>query len=235
MAQIEQLLKYQEEDGKLLKIEQEVASSEERKKYVQAKNFLTKAPEKLDQLEAKANELNAVLQQLTKRYEEICETLKDFENLDELIEGGADVSFYKKNVSSISSHIKSLKTEINELVAKIKTADEDYQTLKKKTIAVQKQYKDASETYKAYKDSKLKEMQVIQAELQKIEKDLKAEVISKYKEKRSERIYPVICSATKEGRCSKCGNELSIAGKESINSGNVIECEHCHRLLYKAK
>lgn len=99
MAQVEQLLKYQQEDGKLLKIEQEVASSDERKKYVQAKNFLTKAPEKLDQLEAKAGELQVILQSLIKRYEEICETLKDFEHVDELVQGGAEVAFYKKNRS----------------------------------------------------------------------------------------------------------------------------------------
>ena len=44
MSQIEQLLKYQQEDEKLIKLEQEAASSEERKNYVQAKNFMVKAP-----------------------------------------------------------------------------------------------------------------------------------------------------------------------------------------------
>ena len=37
MAQIEQLLKYQTEDSKLLRIEREASSSEERKNYSQAK------------------------------------------------------------------------------------------------------------------------------------------------------------------------------------------------------
>ena len=57
MSQIEQLLRYQQEDEKLIRLEQEAASSEERKNYVQAKNFMTKAPEKLDQIDAKAAEL----------------------------------------------------------------------------------------------------------------------------------------------------------------------------------
>ena len=61
MSQVEKLLKYQETDEKLLKLEREMANSDERKNYVQAKNFLTKAPEKLDALEAKARELNAIL------------------------------------------------------------------------------------------------------------------------------------------------------------------------------
>ena len=45
MAQ-EQLLKYQQEDSKLLKIEQEAAVSEERKNFIQTKSFLNKASEK---------------------------------------------------------------------------------------------------------------------------------------------------------------------------------------------
>jgi len=47
MAQVDQLLKYQQEDSKLLKIEQEAAVSEERKNFIQTKSFLNKASEKL--------------------------------------------------------------------------------------------------------------------------------------------------------------------------------------------
>jgi len=96
MAQVDQLLKYQQEDSKLLKIEQEAAVSEERKNFIQTKSFLNKASEKLDSLEAKALELKSILEKLNGQYKEISETLNDFENLDELVDGGADISFYKK-------------------------------------------------------------------------------------------------------------------------------------------
>ena len=39
MTEIEKILKYQDEDGKLIKIEHEVASSNERKNLMQAINF----------------------------------------------------------------------------------------------------------------------------------------------------------------------------------------------------
>ena len=55
MTQIEMLLKYQEEDAKLLKVEREVASSVERKNLAQAVNFVTKATERLDALDGKAS------------------------------------------------------------------------------------------------------------------------------------------------------------------------------------
>lgn len=232
MAQIELLLKYQTEDSKLLQIEREAANSEEWKNYSQSKSFLTKAPEKLEAMDAKAREMTAMLDVLNKKYEEINETLKDFENLDELVEEGADISFYKKNANQIADRLKSIKSEINALVKTIKEADEEYQALKKKTISVQKQYAEYSAAYQEYKKGKLAEMEAIKAELKKLSKDLMPEVLKRYEAKRSERIFPIIC-AVKNDRCSKCGMELSILGKEKISGGEVTECENCHRFLYK--
>ncbi len=232
MAKVEKLLKYQAEDSKLLNIEREAANSEQWKNYSQAKSFLTKAPEKLDAMDAKALELNSILEKLTKKYEEIAETLKDFENLDDLVEEGADISFYKKNATQIAERLKSIKSEINALVKTIKEADEEYKALKKKTISVQKQYAEYSAAYSEYKKVKLDEMETVKTELKKLAKDIDAEVMKRYEMKRSERIFPIIC-AVKNDRCSKCGMELSIVGKEKIAGGEVTECENCHRFLYK--
>ena len=233
MGQIEKLLKYQEEDSKLLQIEREAANSEEWKNYSQSKSFLTKrAPEKLESMDAKAHEMMAMLEKLNKKYEEIAATIKDFENLDELVEEGADIQFYKKNASQITDRLKSIKGEINALIKTMKDADEEYQALKKKTITVQKQYQEYSAKYQEYKKSKLAEMDSIKKELELLAKDINPEVMKRYVAKRSERIFPIIC-AVKNDRCSKCGMELSIVGKEKISGGNVTECENCHRFLYK--
>ncbi len=232
MTQIEQLLKYQEEDSKLLKIEREAVSSEEYKNYSQSKSFLNKAPEKLEAMDAKAREIETDLQKISKKYEEIAETLKEFENLDDLVGEGADIAFYKKNATQLQEKLKSLKAEINALSKTIKNADEEYKALKKKTIAVQKQYAEFTAVYKEYKTNKLAEMEAIKKELEKLAKDIPTEVFKRYENKRSERIFPIICAVAGD-RCSKCGMELSIAGKEKIAQGEVTECENCHRFLYK--
>ncbi|MDE6790826.1 MAG: hypothetical protein K2J61_03795, partial [Clostridia bacterium] len=101
MSQIAQLLLYQQKDSELLKIEQEIANSEERKKYVQTQSYLKKASDKLDKLEAQSQGIVARADALNKLYGEIAETLKDFEHLDELVEEGADLSFYQRNASQI--------------------------------------------------------------------------------------------------------------------------------------
>lgn len=132
---------------------------------------MTKAPEKLEALDSKASELTRLLEQLNKQYADIAETLQDFENLDELVDGGADISFYKKNVLQITERLKSIKAEVAALTKAIKDADEEYSAMKKKTIAVQKQYAEYAETYKAYKESKLAEMDGIKRELEKLQRE----------------------------------------------------------------
>ena len=233
MSQIEQLLSYQQEDEKLIRLEQEAASSEERKNYVQAKNFMTKAPEKLDQIDAKAAELERTTEWLNSAYEELEEALKDFDSLDEMVkEEGADVAFYKKSALSLQDKIKSLKNEIAALTARVKSVDDEYKSLKKKVIAMQKQYKESYAVYTAYKENKKKEMAVIEKDLKELSKSIDPAVFAKYQTKRSERIFPIICEV-KGDRCTKCGIELSLAGKEAISAGTVVECENCHRFLYK--
>ena len=233
MSQIAQLLLYQQKDSELLKIEQEIANSEERKKYVQTQSYLKKASEKLDKLEAQSQGIAAQVEALNKLYAEISETLKDFEHLDELVEEGADLSFYQRNASQIIEKIKSVKADINAVAALAKETCEEYQSMKKKVITAQNQYPELRTAYQDFKKARQAQTDDITAELSKLAKDIDPEVLRKYQVKRSERIFPIICEI-KADRCSKCGIELSIADKEKVAAGKVVECENCHRILYKA-
>ncbi len=232
MSQIQQLLTYQAKDSELLKIEQEVANSEERKKFVQTKNFMKKASEKLDQLDAKSQQIIARIDALGKRYDELAETLKDFEHLDELVKEGADLSFYQRNASQIAEQLKALKSEIGVLTSAAKETCEEYQTLKKKVLQTQKQFNDISSAYQQLKESRQAETDKITEELKALAKDIDPEVMRRYNVKRSERIFPILCEINSD-RCSKCGIELSIADKDKVAAGQVVECENCHRFLYK--
>ena len=233
MSQVEKLLKYQEEDSRLLKLEQEISSSEERKKYVQSRNFLTKASDKLDQLESKASEIKSLIDRLEKKYAELVETLKDFDNLDKLVEAGNDISFYKRSAQTLADAFKSLKGEIAALNATAKETSEEYQNLKKKVLAAQKEYPVLQDAFKKYKAERQAEVDKITAELKKLSADLDEEVLKKYQAKRSERVFPILCKLNGD-ICPMCGTSLSIAEKEAASSGKVVECENCHRFLYKA-
>ncbi len=229
MSQLQAILKYQEIDGKLYKMERELAGSDERKEYVKVKKFLETAPEKLDSLEVKATAFAAEADALTKKYAQAEATLGEFENIDELLKDGADVSFLKKKAQSIIEQLKKLKAELNALTANIKATDTEYQKLKKQVIAVQKQAPEVSEKYKAVKSAQDKERKEIETELSKLAAEIAPEFLEKYKTKRKEKIFPVV-GELYSGRCPFCSMEPPLAAQSKLANG--IECDHCHRILF---
>ena len=232
MSNLQTILQYQEVDKKLFKLESELAESAERKAYVKLQKFLKVAPEKLDALDAKAAALKSEANALAGKYEQVEGTLGDLENLDELLAGGADVSFYKKKAQSIADQLRKIKAELGALAENIKATDAEYKKLKKQVIAAQKQYAEAAEAYKGVKGAKEGERKEIETELSKIAEEIKktnAEILARYLTKRKEKIFPIV-GALYQGRCPFCSMEPPIATKSNLANG--IECDHCHRIIF---
>lgn len=232
---LDELLQYQEADGKLRAIEQEIGTTEEHKKYMTALKFLKKAPEKLEALDAKAAELRLIFERLSKKYAAIADTIHDYDNLDEMVdEQGGEISFYKKNAAQIADNLRALRAEIGKLASQIEAVSAEYVAAKKQTIAMQKQYKE----YKA-KDAQIKEQYAsriaeVEAQLTALAKKVPADTLAKYNAKRKEKLFPVVSEVT-GNRCPQCGMELSIAEISKLTGGNVIECDSCRRFLFKRK
>jgi predicted nucleic acid-binding Zn-ribbon protein len=232
MEQLQAILRYQEVDKKLLALEKELASSAERKEYAKAKKFMEAAPEKLDALEAKALSLKAEAAKLEEAYVRTEETLSDFDNLDELLASGADLSFYKKKAAEKVEKLKRIKADLNALVGNINAVSAEYQTLKKQVIKMQKEFAEAKAKYAEVKASKDGEKKEIETELSAIAADISGELMTKYATKRKERVFPIV-GVLKGDRCPLCSMELPLAAKNQLTGGSSIECEYCHGLIFK--
>ena len=228
---LQAILKYQETDAKLYKLEREIAGCDERKEYVKFKKFLEAAPEKLDALEVKAAALQSEAAEITQKYNRAEESLNDFEHLDELITGGADIAFYKKKAQALADQLKKLKADLATLTANIKATDEEYKKLKKQVLSAQKQYAEATEKYKAVKAAREPEKKALEAELAKLEKDVSAEMLETYRTKRKEKIFPVVGEMIGT-RCPFCSMEPPLAARNKLTGGASIECDNCHRIIF---
>ena len=228
---LQAILQYQETDAKLYKLEREIAGCEERKEYVKFKKFLEAAPEKLDALEVKAAALQAEAAELTQKYTRAEESLNDFENLDELVTGGADIAFYKKKAQAVADQLKKLKADLTALMANIKATDEEYKKLKKQVLSAQKQYADATEKYKAVKAARDPERKELEETLSKLEKAVPAEMLEVYRTKRKEKIFPVVGEMVGT-RCPFCSMEPPLAARNKLTGGASIECDNCHRIIF---
>ena len=229
MTQLQALLNYQEADKKLYKMERDLAASEERKEYLKLKKFLEGAPEKLDSLEVKALSLTAEVETLEKKYAQVETTLSDFENLEELVKGGADIAFYKKKAQAKVEQLKKIRADINALTVAIKETDAEYKKLKKQVITAQKQYPEVSEKYKAVKSAQDAERKAVEKELTALSAEVAPEMLAKYQTKRKEKLFPIV-GQLYGGRCPFCSMEPPLAAKSKLSDG--IDCDNCHRIIF---
>ena len=232
MSDLTAILKYQETDVKLFALERELASCEERKKYVQAKKFLEGAAEKLDSLEAKASALKGKAAEIIERCSAVEKDLADLSGIDELIEGGADVSYYIKAAQKQMDALRKTKNELAALTESINATDKEFKDLKKKVIATQKTYAEAGEKYKAVKASREDERKALVKELSAIAADISESALNKYLAKRKEKVFPVVFPLT-NGRCPCCGMEVPLVAMSQLKTSGIIECESCRRILFQ--
>ena len=227
---LEKLLEYQATDNELRKIEDEIRSSEEYKKYAQANRFMRGAQEKLDMLDRRAGELKALVEDLNRRDEEITNEIAEYNDLEDMISGGGDIGYYEKTVRALSDRLRALKAELNKLTNEIKAAGEEYKNFRQQTIAMQKQGKEYKEKYEGIRAVHAQEVNKIKKNLESIAKDVPAEILEKYASKSKEKIFPIFVPLT-NGGCV-CGMNFSLAQQSTLSGGKLIECEHCHRFVY---
>ena len=227
---LKELLEYQKVDAELRKMEQEIGASDERKKFMQAKKFMETAREKLDAYDKRAVELTALRDTLEKNCDEICKQIEEYSDMEEMVEGGGEIAFYKKNAQALLEKLRTVKTELNKLASDVNATVEEYKEFKKRTIEMQAQYKEYKEKFEALKNAQADKVKEIKTRLDALAKKCSGEAVEKYKAKRKEGIFPILVPLT-SGGCI-CGMDLSLAQQGKLSGGAVIECEHCRRFIY---
>ncbi len=227
---LQDLLEYQKTDAKLRDIEQKIGTSDERKKFIQAKKFVDAALEKIDSQDKRAAELAAMRDDLEARCAEFMKQIEEYSDLEEMVEGGGDLGFYKKNALALLDRIRSVKAELNKIASESNAVFEEFKALRdqvSKKQAEKEEYKAKYDQLKTQYEGEVKEIQV---RLDEIASKFKPRILEKYRAKRKEGIFPIFVPLT-DGRCI-CGMDLSLAQQGKLSGGGVIECEHCRRFIY---
>ena len=227
---LDKLLEYQAEDDKLREIEEEEKSTEEFKKYAQAYRFVKGAPEKQEQFEKRSKELTALVEELNRQNAEITSEIEEYADLEDMVEGGGDLSYYEKALRELKKKLSALKAKMEELQGDIKKTLEGYSSFTEKREAMKKQGKEYQAKYEAIRSVRAAEKDALKKKMAQLAKEIPADVLDKYKAKIAEKIIPVFVPLT--GGSCKCGMDFSLSQQSTLSGGNLIECEHCHRFVY---
>lgn len=234
MADITSMLKYQATDMKVLKIEDEIEKSPERRAAVKAQLSYKAAREEALKLEKEAGEMLAFLEKSKEYYREnkskIDELEKRFREEDPAGENAFKLTAQLRTLLESFTKIENnLKAFTQKSVAILKKCQDESRRAKKLFA----EYKEAKAKYDELLKSRQDEVNGLKAELSSIEGSIDKELFGRYAALRKGKTMPALI-AIHEDRCGGCMMEMSIGSLSTINGGGLVECDFCHRINYKA-
>lgn len=230
MAALQELLEYQRLDGELRKIDLELNATEEKKKLNQAKVVMRNAELRIAAQDKRALELKALRDSLIARVDETTKAISEYSDVEELVEGGGDVAFYKKSAQQLTEKLRSLKQELNKMLAEVEQLTAEYKKLMEQGKQMNKQRKEYAEKYKEVQSKYTGRIEELNKKMEETAGNIPADILERYRQKRKEKIFPVLVPLN--GEMCVCGMDLPLAQRNRLAGGNVIECENCHRFIY---
>lgn len=226
----DEILHYQEIDGKLLKIEKEFAALPERRKAVEMQNVLKESQSKVVMVEKNAQKTVENFGKAKAYYDDLIvkiETLSksvDESNLEKIKElQKAKNNFYmmldklEKELVKINAQLNMVAGEYNTVIKNAKIAKNNLEILKNKM----------NEQRNVYEPQIAK----LKAELGEQEKKVDKKILDIYKAKRESK-FPVIVKMV-GSTCGGCRMAISASKMQKFEKDGYMECENCGRIIAK--
>ena len=230
---IKELLNYQQADAKLREIESELAQDPARKTMLSAKNYLEGVEENVNKLDDNAASLNNDYQNLIEKQSSLNEQLEELQKVMQGAQDESEIIFLSKKADELLATIKSLSATINALGEELQKVIKEYATIRNNTKNAQTKFADAKEEYNKHKGAVKGDMDAINKELEQLKSKVDPVLMEKYLKKRANKLKHPIVVELVHNICGYCNMELSMSETTKLDRGEIIECEHCQRLIYK--
>lgn len=223
------MLKYQELDGEIIRLENELSQNEGRKNAIKMQQTLKDYQTKLLQLNQKAQNLVAEFDKYREIFNSMAENLevvnknlsqKDEKKLEGLIEAN----------DAIANNLLRLEKKINDVLAECDKVQNEYNNIMKSARAAKSSLEKSKTEFGVAKAETEQKIAGIRAELAELEKTADKTLLQKYKQKRNEKANVFVLEIN--GKCGGCRMEISAEKKAKLKADGRIECENCGRIIY---
>ena len=229
---MEEILKYQDIDSEIKKIEAQIADNTNRKNAIKMQQFLKDAQSKLVELEKRANDTIKAYNQYKEIYNKMAKNLEVAEKnagsediakseglLDAIETITNNLAKLDKEMASVIANCTSIQNEVSSIMKSARTAKSNMQ-----------KYKEEFAKYKAEMDEKIAELK---EQLAKQAKRVDKTMLAKYKQKSQEKTNVFVPEVS--GKCGGCRMEISASKLNTLKADGFIDCENCGRVIYLKK
>lgn len=228
---MQEIIKYQEIDAKVRKLENELASSANRKSASEMQQYLKDGQARLLKLEEVAANLTGQYEKATKLYNDFIQKLEALsKNVDEAGDE-AKIAELDKTIENFMNTAENLENNLNVLANKIIAVNKEFEALMNKA-------KKAKHNLEIYKINYAKEREQLEPKINDLKSELAKQkskvapaLLNKYNSKSESKLFPIFVAEI-NGSCGGCRMQISASRLSSLKADGVIECENCGRFIY---
>lgn len=228
---IEKILEYQKQDLEVIKLERKLNKSEDKKIFQEMINVVKNAQNRSTKLDNEAKDLFLEYQTLEKAFNENQKSCGAVLNTKLEKISSDDLSGLSKTVSNLMDNVNYLEKKLVVLAEKVNAILSDFDKTKAKHSEAMKKYTEHKAKYDSMVETLTPQIEEKKKEVKKLEEDIDATILAKYKQRRNDGIYPVFVKLNDKS-CGGCMMELPSASLSKIKEQGFLECEHCRRIIY---
>lgn len=232
---LQQILQYQKIDMQVYKIEKEYLQMKERENVLRLKNSFIQKNGDLKQLDANLTEALKTLEEVSVKIDAIVAEKLLKVNLDNMQDEQTFNEMFKE-ITRYDEEITALTKEAEKAIKVINDINYDNKRTNEEMNQINKEYL-ANEASKKKKEAELaQQLSPLMQQLEALKGEaFDAATFAKYSELRKARRMPVFVPYL-DGNCGACGMDVKIeVDKKLIEVGDVVECPHCGRIIFKMK
>lgn len=231
--ELNKMLQYQKTDIIVYRLERDFNQSKERELLVRCKKAFEDKKNTLIALSKELDNVLSVIEKLTAKLDEVSDidkwvdfdvnSIKDIATLDTLEKEFDD---FDAKINEIAKELaKAIKRE-EEIAGENKIINEAMETLNN-------EYRHINGVLEKKKMEMVEKARPHILQLKALAPEIDKKLYEKYIDLRKNKKMPAIV-VYNEGCCGGCGMDISIeVGKKLVASGDIAECPHCGRLVFK--
>lgn len=228
---LKSILDYQKKDAELIKLERALNQNENKKIYTQMVNVVKEAQNQSAALEKQAGDLVKNFNSLKKVYEENIKTANTLANKKLETVSEEELDSMQDIAKKISNNLAILEKRLLQQAENVRNALSNFDQTKKRYNQARDKYNKHKELFDEDSKKLSPEIEQKEKEVKKLEANIDANILSKYKHKRQDKIYPVFVPCL-DKTCGGCRMELPSASLSTLKKDGILECEHCRRIIY---
>lgn len=230
--ELSKLLDYQKKDSELIKLERQLYNNEDRKIFNQMINVVKDAQNKSAHLEKQAGDLINVYNNLKQTYEENIKSANIISNRKLEDASIDDIENIEHVAETIVNNLSILEKKLLQQAERVNSVLIEFEKTRKNYNIARDKYNKHKELF----DAESKKVEPIlaekQNEIKKLEQGIEPSILAKYKQRRADRIFPVLVPCV-DKTCGGCRMELPSASLSTLKNNGILECEHCRRIIYE--